>query len=69
MNKLELKYGATKRIERLERNIVWLLPMWVIKWATVRAILHATNGKWGKTIVPKITAMDVLDRWEQSNEK
>jgi hypothetical protein len=69
MNKLELKYQATKKLERLERKVVWLLPRWLIRWAVVRATLHATNGKWGKTVVPKITALEVMERWEESNEK
>lgn len=63
MSKIEFKYEATKKLERLQRKIVWLLPQWLIKWATVRAILHATNGKWGNTVVPRITAVKVLDRW------
>ncbi len=67
MNKLELQYQATKKTERLQRQIVWLLPRWLIKWATVRSTLYATNGKWSKTVVPKITAMEVLNRWEQSD--
>jgi len=39
----------------------------VIKWAIARATAHATTGKYGSTIVPEITALDVLKRWGTDN--
>lgn len=68
MNKLEVKYQATKKVEKLQRKIVWALPSWLIKWAVVRATLHASNGKWSKDLVNEIPAVEVLSRWEESNE-
>jgi len=43
---------------------IWKLPKKLIMWATVRLIAHATQGEYGHTIVPELTAMDALKRWE-----
>lgn len=64
MSKIELKYEATRKIEKVQRNIAWMLPRWLVKWATVRLVLHATNGKFSDQIVPELSAMDALFRWE-----
>lgn len=68
-SKIEAKYEATKKTEAIQRKFVWALPHWAIKWALVRATLHATNGKWSNQVVPKITAVEVLKRWDEPNEE
>ena len=50
--------------EKIEMKIVWALPRWLINWASVRMIAYATQGEYGDTIVPELTAMDALKRWE-----
>jgi len=47
--------------------LVWRLPNWVIYWATIRLIAYATQGQYGNTIVPELSAMDALRRWELSD--
>jgi hypothetical protein len=37
-------------------------------WCYVRVVGHAKSGKWGNTVVPEITAMDALKRWDEPNE-
>ena len=41
------------------------LPRWLVRWAAVRLGAHATTGKYGSTIVPELTFMDALKRWDE----
>ena len=50
--------------EKIIMCIVWHLPKWLIYWATIRLMAHATTGKYGNTIVPELEAMEALKRWE-----
>lgn len=50
--------------DKLQMWIIWKLPKWLIKWASIRLIAHATTGKYSSTIVPELSAMDALKRWE-----
>lgn len=43
---------------------VWLLPRWLVYWCSVRLLVAATTGKWGHQVVPELTALDALKRWE-----
>ncbi len=68
MKAYEIRYQATKRLESLQLKIVWHLPRWVIRWAVVRATLHATNGKWSGEIVNEIPATEVSKRWGEGDK-
>ena len=50
--------------EKIIMKIVWNLPSYLVYWCAVRVIAHATTGKYGSEIVPELTAMDALKRWE-----
>jgi hypothetical protein len=50
--------------ERAPMWLAWALPRRAVYWAAIRVIAHATQGKWGSTEVPTLTAMDALRRWE-----
>lgn len=63
----EYKYQARKFSEKVLRKIVWLLPRKVVMWAFIRVVAHATTGKWGNQIVPELSAMDALKRWDENN--
>jgi len=52
------------KIEELQLCVAHLLPRWLVKWAAIRLIAYATSGKYGSTVVPELTAMDALKRWE-----
>jgi hypothetical protein len=61
----ELKYWhIERRRERLIMWVVWKMPKWLVYWASIRLISHATTGKYGNQIVPELTATDALKRWE-----
>jgi hypothetical protein len=45
----------------------WLafkLPRRLVYWCAIRLIAFATTGKYGSTVVPELTAMDALQRYE-----
>jgi hypothetical protein len=50
--------------ERIQRWIAWRLPHWLVMWATVRLVAVVTSGKWSHTVVPELTALEALKRWE-----
>lgn len=57
------------RLERsrdgLARWIAWHLPQAVVYHALIRAWAHATQGRYGDTVVPAVTADEVVRRWEK----
>ena len=42
-----------------------LMPKKLVYFCTIRLIAYATTGKYSDTIVPTLTAMDALNRWEE----
>lgn len=64
-----LKYWWHVKKEKLQMWVAWKLPKWLVMWASVRLMAHATTGKYGTTIVPELSAIDALKRWEGTNEK
>ena len=59
-----LKYWWLVKKDRLQMWLAWTLPKWLVKLATVRLIVHATTGEYESTVVPELTAIDALKRWE-----
>ena len=55
-----------RRVERIQMAVAWLLPRWLVKWAAIRLMAHATQGYWENQIVPELTALDALKRWSQT---
>jgi len=60
----ETRITIRKICEKIQMKIAWALPNWLVMWASVKMIAHATQGEYGNTIVPELTAMDALKRWE-----
>lgn len=50
--------------ERAARFIAWLLPRRVAYWAFLRVAAHATVGPYSTQVVPDLTCIDALRRWE-----
>ncbi len=47
----------------------WHLPKRAAMWAAVRVVAHATQGPrgiYGDTVVPNLTAMEALRRWDNA---
>ncbi len=60
----DFRYEIGRRRQRALIWLVWRLPREVVKWSAVRVIAHATTGEHRNQVVPDLTAMDALDRWE-----
>lgn len=58
------RYRVSQVPERALIALVWRLPHRVVMWATIRAGAHATTGSFSSTVVPEVTFMDVLKRWD-----
>lgn len=64
MKSWEMKYEARKFKEKVQRKIAWLLPHSIVMWAFIRVVSHGTTGKWSRQVVPKLTAVEALKRWD-----
>lgn len=52
------------KLENIKFKIAWLMPKWLVYFCTIRLGAFATTGKYGNTVVPELTFMDALKRWE-----
>jgi len=59
-----MKYFIHRHIERFQLWLAFRLPRWLVMRAAVRLMAHATTGKYENQIVPELTAMDALKRWD-----
>lgn len=53
---------------RLAQWIAWHLPHRVVAWAGYRIGAQATQGKYSQQLVPELTYIDAMKRWEEANE-
>ena len=51
-------------MDRIAMWIAWHLPRRVVKWAAYRVAAEATTGAYSRQIVPELTFMDAVRRWE-----
>ena len=45
------------------------MPRWLVYHCAIRLIAHATTGKHGSQLVPELTALEALERWEGKERK
>lgn len=62
---MDWKYELNKKRERAASWFVSKLPRWLIYRATIRAGVHATTGQYENTVVPDLTFIETLKRWEK----
>lgn len=62
----EFKYWTKRRFERMLRWFVWHLPRKLVYQCAIRVIAHASTGQYSDQVVPELTAMDALERWDKS---
>lgn len=53
--------------DKIYRYIAWKLPRKLVMWCYMRVAAHATTGRWSQTIVPDLSMMDAIQRWDESN--
>lgn len=51
------------------QRVSFWLPKPLVYFATIRLTAWATGGDYGTTIVPELTAMEALRRWEKHYDK
>jgi len=51
------------------RYCAWHLPRRLVYWCAIRLISQATVGEYSSTVVPDLTAIEALRRWEICNGK
>jgi hypothetical protein len=49
---------------RLALWLTWRLPRRVVYWSAIRLLAETTTGRWGETLVPELTVLDAVKRWE-----
>ena len=52
--------------ERFALWLAWKLPRCLVMWCAIRLMAHATTGEHSDTVVPELSAMDALKRWESA---
>lgn len=60
------RYERDRLKEKLLIALAWMLPRQVAYLAAVRVAAHATTGKYSNQIVPELSAMDALKRWQEA---
>lgn len=55
-------------MNKLKLRIANLMPRWLVYCCGIRLIVHATCGKYGDQVVPKLTAVEALKRWEEEGK-
>ena len=63
MRMLIIRHWLDRKAEKILTWFVWRLPKKIVMWSFVRVTAHASTGKWSNQIVPDLTAMDALKRW------
>jgi len=53
-------------MDRFMRWVAWRLPRRLVMWAALRVVAYATQGDYSDTVVPDLTAMDALKRWNEA---
>lgn len=67
MSRLELKYKLRRRGEKATIWLAHRLPKRLKMRVYFDILAYATTGKYGKTVVLDITAMDAVDRYMKDN--
>lgn len=60
----ELRYLKRKYKQKAAAAIAWRLPKSVAYWAAIRVGANATTGKYATQVVPELTFMDAIRRWD-----
>lgn len=48
---------------KLWARLANILPRQLVYWSSIRLIVNATVGKHSNQVVPDLTAIEALDRW------
>lgn len=51
-------------IEKFTQWLAWRLPRRLVYWCAIRVMANATTGQYADTIVPELTAVESLRRFD-----
>lgn len=68
-HKYHLEYNFAKIREKLAFKIAWLMPHWLVYFCGIRMACNGTQGKYDHQIVPELTMMDAIKRWDDLKKK
>lgn len=51
--------------EKIYMKIAWIMPKQLVKMCAIRVGAHATTGKYSNQVVPELTFMDAIERWDK----
>jgi len=66
--RLETRYLWEKWRDRAYMSIAWRLPRAWVYWCAIRLAAHGTAGRYGGTVVPELTALEALKRWQEGRD-
>ena len=62
----ELIYWHIKRpLGKFPQWVAFRMPRWLVYYCAIRLIANATGGEHQKQVVPDLSAMTALQRWER----
>ncbi len=53
---------------KLALQVAHLMPRWLVYWCSIRLIGAATTGKYSSQVVPELTALVALHRWDKADD-
>lgn len=57
-------WNVRRPLRKLPYWIAALMPKWLVYHCSIRLMVNATTGEHENQVVPNLTAMDALKRWE-----
>ena len=61
-------FKQTRGMDHFWYGIALMLPRKLVYWCGIRLLTHATAGKYSYQVVPELTVLKALKRWEINNE-
>lgn len=65
MTLMGLRHDLSRWAEKGKLRIAWLMPGWLVYWCAIRLMSVTTTGPYSNTVVPELTCLDALKRWDE----
>ena len=63
-----MKYTIDKYFEKVLFWLVWMLPKRLVYICAIRVGAHATTNGYSDTVVPELSFMHALKRWDMKRD-
>ena len=62
----EFIYWYIRRpLQNLPYRVAAMMPRWLVYYCAIRLMVSASGSKYPNQVVPELTAMDALKRWDE----